>query len=308
MTAPVPTDAHPLAPGRAMLPTFIVVGAMKAGTTSLYHYLRHHRDVAMPKVKELDFFVEEMNWPRGLGWYAQQFAGSGDAVARGEASTVYTKFPRYRGVPERMAAVVPDVKLVYVVRDPIERIRSHYRHRVAAGAETAAPDTAVFENPIYLDYSRYAMQVEQYLDHFPPEQMLVVTSEALRSDRAPTMARVYRFLGVDPEFVTPVLATEFYRTDQRRSYPPILWSARQLVKRRFPQAKRAKELVDSVASRRSRPAASPRPAGTESRGTDDVVGDVFGSELRERLADLLAEDVTRLRRHLDAGFDGWGIG
>ncbi|MGH8968376.1 MAG: sulfotransferase domain-containing protein [Actinomycetes bacterium] len=292
------------------LPTFIVIGAMKAGTTSLYHYLRHHDEVFMPKVKELDFFVEEMNWSRGVDWYAQQFAGAdAKAVARGEASTVYAKFPRYRGVPARMAAVVPDVRLVYVVRDPIERIRSHYRHRVAMGAETAGPDVALFENPIYLDYSRYALQVEQYLDHFPPGQLMVITSEALRSERAPTMRTVYAFLGVDPDFVAPVIGTEFYRTDQRRSYPPVVWSARQLVKRRFPQAKRAKELVDSVASKRRRAAAEPLGAaagagGSAPAGPDD---DSFPSPLRERLAELLVDDVARLRSHVGHGFDGWGI-
>lgn len=305
MTAPC---AGPEGSGRR--PTFIVVGAMKAGTTSLFHYLRAHDEIFMPKVKELDFFVEEMNWARGVRWYEQQFAASGGHRVRGEASTVYTKFPRYRGVPERMAALVPDVRLVYLVRDPVDRIRSHYRHRVATGAETAAPEEAVFANPIYLDYSRYALQVEQYLQHFAAEQLLVITSEALLSDRRATMRRVYDFVGVAPDFLAPDLDTEFYRTDQRRSYPPFVWSARQFVKRRFPQAKRAKEVVDSFSVHRRRAGV---PAWTVASGGGAVgppgstADALFAPEVRDRLTALLADDVAALRGHAGAGFDGWGI-
>lgn len=289
------------------LPTFIVVGAMKAGTTSLYHYLRHHGEIYMPKVKELDFFVEEMNWSRGVGWYEQQFAGVGSAaVARGEASTVYTKFPRYRGVPQRMAALLPDVRLVYVVRDPIERIRSHYRHRVAMGAETDAPEVAVFENPIYLDYSRYGLQIGQYLEHFAADQLLVITSEGLRSQRATTMRAVYEFLGVAPDFVAPGIDTEFYQTDQRRSYPPIVWSARRFVKRQFPQAKRAKEIVDSFGRRRPQAEPDPQPTGRREGDALRPDPDPF-SLIRARLAECLADDVELLRRHTGPTLDGWGM-
>ena len=287
--------------GALDLPTFIVIGAMKAGTTSLYHYLRNHEQIFMPKIKELDFFAEGGNWSRGLDWYRQQFNGAGDAVARGEASTVYTKYPQYDGVPERIAGVVPDVRLIYVVRDPIVRMRSHYQHRVALGAETAPPDVALLENPIYLDYSSYAMQLERYLDHFPREQLLVVTSEALLHERAATVRQVYEFLGVDPTLSPPALETEFYRTAQRRSYPPIVWAARRFLKQHIPQAKPAKELVDSAMSRR---AASSSRAGSAGSLADAV----FSPELRKELAARLGDDVARLRRYMPPQFDGWGLG
>src|SRR5438552_836610 len=114
---------------------------------------------------------------------APSSAAPREATALGEASTVYTKFPRYQGVAERMAKVVPHARLIYVVRHPIDRIRSHYEHRVASGAETAAMEDAVFDNPIYIDYSRYALQVEQYLEDFPREQLLIISSEAPPPDR-----------------------------------------------------------------------------------------------------------------------------
>jgi hypothetical protein len=278
------------------LPTFIVIGAMKAGTTSLYHYLRNHEQVFMPKVKELDFFVAESNWSRGLDWYRQQFSGAGDTQARGEASTLYTKYPVYQGVPERMACVVPDVRLVYLVRDPIVRMRSHYQHRVALGAETAPLEVALLENPIYLACSRFAMQLERYLDHFPREQVHVVTSEALRGDRTNAMQAVYEFLGVDPSLAPAALETEFYRTSQRRSYPPAVYAARRFLKHHVPQAKRAKEAVDSVLARRRGMAAD--------AGAPDVV---ISPQLHEQLAGLLRDDVARLRRYMGPEFDGWGL-
>ena len=284
----------------ADLPTFIVIGAMKAGTTSLYHYLRHHEQVFMPRVKELDFFVADHNWTRGLDWYRRQFADAGDAVARGEASTLYTKYPEHRGVPRRIATLLPEVRLIYVVRDPLVRLRSHYQHRVMTGAEVDPPEVALFTNPVYLDCSRYAMQLEQYLDHFSREQILMVTSEALRTDRRATVQGVYRFLGVSDDAVPDVLGTEFYRTEQRRSYPPAVWWARRMVKRHAPQAKRAKELVDSVLARRG----SGEPAAPDG---GEAVDPVFSPDLTRRLADLLRDDVARLRHYMPAGFDGWGL-
>jgi sulfotransferase family protein len=217
---------------------------------------------------------------------------------RGEASTSYTKFPRYQGVSARMAKVVPDVRLIYVLRDPVERMRSHYQHRVAVGAETRAPEVALLEDPIYLDYSKYARQLDQYLEYFDREQLLVVTSEELRDDRHETVRRVFDFVGVDPNFVPANLDSEFYRSDQRRSYPPFVWKARRLAKRWFPCAKRAKELADTARRQRS----------TNQEGAPLPAGETWlDGAVRARLEGELRADVARLRNYLAASFDGWGI-
>src|SRR4051812_3312851 len=115
------------------LPNLIVIGAKKSGTTSLYVYLDAHPEISMTRDKELNFFVEERNWSRGLGWYGEQFDAG--APVRGEASPYYTALPHHRGVPERMASVIPDARLVYMVRDPIARLLSHYDMGVARGRE-----------------------------------------------------------------------------------------------------------------------------------------------------------------------------
>jgi hypothetical protein len=277
-----------------------VIGAMKAGTTSLYHYLRAHPQVFMPAIKELDFFVAGPNWARGLPWYQKQFAGAGpDAVAVGEASTIYTTYPSADGVPARIAAHLPGVRLVYVVRDPIERIRSHYRHRVAIGTETASFERAVRDNPIYTDWSRYATQVDQYLEFFSRSHLLIVTSEELRHSRLKTMRRIYSFLGVDSEYIPGILDREFLRTDERAIYFPAVGKLRHALKHRWPSSKRAKEFIDSALPRSILRVARPRNAQEKSRPISD--------QLRSDLEDLLKDDVRRLRAHMGDGFDGWGI-
>src|SRR5215471_20286063 len=106
------------------LPTFVVIGAMKAGTVSLRHYLDEHPSVFLGRggmFGEPNFFIAEHNWPRGRGWYESLFDGAGRAAAIGECSPSYSMTHVYRGVPERMAQVVPEARLVYVVRDTARR-------------------------------------------------------------------------------------------------------------------------------------------------------------------------------------------
>ena len=123
------------------LPTFVVIGAMKAGTVSLRHYLDEHPDVFLGRggrFGEPNFFVAEYNWPRGRDWYESLFDGAGGAAAIGECSPCYTWAHAFRGVPERMAQVVPEARLVYVVRDPIARMQSMYMHQVSPAGSDAA--------------------------------------------------------------------------------------------------------------------------------------------------------------------------
>jgi hypothetical protein len=284
------------------LPNFLVIGAMKSGTTSLFHYLRAHPQVFMSPLKEVDFFIEGGNWGRGLDWYRRQFDGaSPEAVAIGEASTSYTKYPEYEGVPERISALLPDVRLIYVVRDPIERIRSHYQHRSLIGAEPLPIDVAVLQDPRYVDCSRYALQIEQYLNHFPRERLLVVTSEALKGQRVATIGGIYRFLDVDDAYVPETVDREFYQTADRARYPAYVWWLRRSMKRYIPAGKRAKELVDlvlpgTVGRVRSGPAPTPRKSEPP-----------IPPLLRTQLEEMLRDDVHKLRAIMPEGFDGWGI-
>jgi hypothetical protein len=186
-----------------MLPNLLVIGARKAGTTSLYHYLSEHPDVWMSPRKELRFFVAERNWPRGLDWYERFFPVA--APVRGEASPCYSEYPLHDGVPARIAALVPEAKLVYLVRDPIERMVSHWvmDHAMGWRPRPFLQEVADADHSRFALYGRYWMQLERYLEHFAPEQIRVIDCDALLTRRTEVMAGLFAFLGVDPAFASP---------------------------------------------------------------------------------------------------------
>src|SRR3954454_1582153 len=143
-----------------MLPNLIVIGAAKAGTTSLHHYLDLHPQIAMSRWKELDFFSKEFDRD-GLRWYESQFA---DAPVRGESSPSYTRHPENPGAAARMASVVPDAKLIYIVRDPVDRYVSSSRStRHALGKRSRALDGDL-ESEQAFHTSHYAVQLALYLE------------------------------------------------------------------------------------------------------------------------------------------------
>jgi Sulfotransferase domain len=194
--------------GRGALPNLIVIGGLKCGTTSLHHYMSLHPQVAMSRPKELNFFVAELNWDLGRDWYASHFEP--EAPVRGESSPHYTNRPRFEGVAERMRSVAGEARVVYMVRDPIDRLLSHYLHNVGGGydrrplAEALADDRSA-----YWQRSRYAYQVEPYLEAFGAERVALVSREELKDDRAATMRRVFEFCGVDAGFASPEFEREW---------------------------------------------------------------------------------------------------
>jgi Sulfotransferase domain len=281
------------------LPDFLVIGAQKSGTTSLYEYLRSHPQVFMPDIKELDFFTAGINWERGFGWYQRLFADAGPEVtAVGEASTSYTKFPRYSGSAELIARYLPEARLIYVVRNPIDRLRSHYVHNVAFGTETAPLAEAVRNNPDYINFSKYAMQLDQYLSHFRTDQVLIITSEALRSARTETLERVYSFLGVRADWKSDVQEQEFFTSERRLAYPAWVGNSRRWFKKRVFSTVKIPRLVPTRVKQ-----LLGKPAQTVYESQDAVLPE----SLRAELETEFASDIQRLRVLLGNDFDGWNI-
>jgi hypothetical protein len=185
--------------GRGALPNLLVIGGLKCGTTSLHHYLNLHPEVAMSRPKELNFFVAELNWPLGQDWYATHFEAS--PAIRGESSPHYTNRPRFDGVAERIRSMLGSPRVIYVVRDPIDRMLSHYLHNVGGGYEQRSlPEAFADPESSYVARSRYSFQLDPYLEAFPRELIEIVGRDELKRDRQATMRRVFGFLGVDPEF------------------------------------------------------------------------------------------------------------
>jgi len=178
------------------LPDFIIVGAMKCATTTLHRQLQCQPGIFMTdKTDEPSFFSNDEAYARGIEWYESLFAGAQASAISGESSTAYTKLPTYRRTVKRMRAALPHVRLIYIMRHPIDRLVSHYIHEWTQGVLSLPIDRAVDEFPELIHYSRYAMQLRPYLATYPAEQILPVFSERLRARPQQELARVCRFLG-----------------------------------------------------------------------------------------------------------------
>ncbi len=195
--------------GRGALPNLIVIGGLKCGTTSLHHYLNLHPQIAMSRPKELNFFVAELNWPLGPEWYAGHFDPR--APVRGESSPHYTNRPAFAGVAERMRATLGETaRLIYVVRDPIDRMLSHYVHNVGGGYDDRPLEEALGDpGSSYVARSRYFFQLEPYLDAFGRDRIRIVSREELKRARPETMRRTFEFCGVDPGFTSEQFEREW---------------------------------------------------------------------------------------------------
>ena len=212
------------------LPNLLIIG--KCTTSSLHYYLSFHLQICMSQKKELDFFAQEFNWCKGVDWYKSQFTGV--AKIYGEASPSYTHHPFFAGVPQRMASLVPDAQLIYLIRDPIERVISDYIHEVSKNREDRTFTEAVtdFHNNRYLTCSLYSMQLEQYLQYFSRSQILVLANEELYAERQQTLEKVFRFLAVDVAFLSEKFnQLRHQSSDNRRQTALGLWVARLPIKK-----------------------------------------------------------------------------
>jgi hypothetical protein len=196
------------------LPTFLIVGTAKAGTTSLYEYLRPHPQVFMAQPKELDFFSFDRRWAWGPDWYERHFRRARGAIAIGEASPSYTQVRRREVALARIGEMLPDVRLIFLARLPITRARSSYLQVVAEGRERRPIDQVLVEHSEFVDQSRYWAAVQDLLRVVDRERLLVLGSERLRDDPAATLAQVHRFIGVEDR-TDPVFETRFNRAADR---------------------------------------------------------------------------------------------
>lgn len=189
------------------LPDFVIIGAMKCGTSSLHEQLAARSGVFMSRPKEPNFFSDDAQYARGLDWYSGLFADAVPGQIRGESSTHYTKRPTYPRTVERMQAVLADVKLVYVLRDPLERIVSQYIHEWTQREVGGSLERAVSAHERYAAYSAYAMQLEPYLRAWSSDSLLLVAYERLVAEPDLELERIFRFLG-DPSPEPPVWREE----------------------------------------------------------------------------------------------------
>jgi Sulfotransferase domain len=225
-------DQHPQdRPQRDPAPTaavdLIVIGAQKCGTTSLHNYLGLHPEISMSRRKETNFFLADRDWSRGIPPEVSRFDPS--ARLRGETCPDYTNLPHSTGTADRIRSGAPNAKLIYLVRDPVERMLSHYMHARTSGGERRALTDAVSDpESQYLMRSRYATQLKPFIELFPREQILIESQERLLQDRHAVMRRIFAFLGVDDSFTSS--AFERLWASSRGRGTPLNSGAWQLAK------------------------------------------------------------------------------
>jgi Sulfotransferase domain len=236
------------------LPEFLVIGAQKAGTTALYAYLRWHPAITGPSWKEVSFF--DRHWWRGERWYRGQFPLRSAGRLVGEASPSYLFHPL---APERVRSLLPDVRLIALLRDPVERAYSQYQHEVALGREPLSFEDALeaeeertrgeverlvadprafsrdWWDHTYAARGLYAEQLERWLAVFPRNQLLVVATDELGEKPAETYAAVLSFLGVEPH------ALDDYPRVFDRDYAPMRRETRAALAERFAEPNRRLE-------------------------------------------------------------------
>lgn len=286
------------------LPTFLIIGAAKAGTTSLHFYLDQHPEVQMSRVKETNFFAGPPNgipYPVGRVDRREDYEALFDPAfpVRGEASPSYSNAPRRSGVPGRVKELVPEARFVYLVRDPVDRLVSQYRMRVADGKErhsfreaVAQLDTADPQSFHLTCQSFYGRQLEFYLEEFPQERVLVLDQARLRGEREEALAEVFEFLGVDCGFRAGAFESELFKGNGKRRYPRWLARAKPVLRG---------SLGALPAGFRDRLRASVE------RSLPPVPELEVEPAERDRLRELFAPDAARLRELTGLRFETWSV-
>jgi hypothetical protein len=243
----------------------------------------------MSATKELMFFTRE-DWRERISWYESQF---GPGRIRGESSPTYTMFPYLPSTAERIHELVPDARVIYLVRDPIERTIANYVELIALRLEDRPIDAALTDfadaaNP-HVCSSRYATQLERFLDRFGPERVLVLDQRDLLDDRAGTLREAFAFLGIDPSFTT----SDFDRLHNPRQvkvrYNRLgFWMVRHriLTQRRGPFG--AGPLIRPLRALLSNP-----------------IDTALSADARAPLVETLRPEVERLRRLTGKPFARW---
>lgn len=275
-------------------PDFVIIGAMRAGTTALAERLSLHPEIGMSRLKETDYFIAEKNAGRGALWYRSLFPK--DKSIRGEASPNYTKNDVFAGVPERIRRVRPDVKLIYIVRDPVDRFWSHYNHIWLMRGGIPSPDEVLNdpEGAHILASSMYHRQIAAYLSIFPFGQLRVVDLNEIAFNAPETLDGICRFLGAAtyPPLDAPGAANSAATLATTPGWALKVSQHKALIGLRAAMPAAVKDRIRRELSRLQR-----RP-----RDTPPISDDA-----RRRVSDALADDAAQFRALTGRAFAHWSI-
>lgn len=178
------------------LPQFLIIGAMKCGTTTLQAQLVAQPGIFMTTPKEPNFFSDDAVFARGMGWYRGLFAQARPGDLRGEASTHYTKLPTHSATIARLRPHCPDLRLIYMIRNPVQRAVSHYIHEWSEGRMGTDPVAEFARHPEIVDYGRFAYQIAPWIAAYGRDAVMLTSLEQLTADPQGELTRVARHIGL----------------------------------------------------------------------------------------------------------------
>ena len=275
-------------------PNFFVIGAAKAGTTSLCELLGAHPDVFMCDPKEPGFFSLPKKYRLGYDWYAALFASAGAHNAIGEGSTTYSQIGIFPHVVRRIINYAPDARIIYIVRSPLERLESlwiqwrHMGRRIPASFANA-----LRRWPALIDSSLYWTQINAYRQYFPDERILVLFFEDFKSDPHVVLSRCFEFLEVTPQ-------AQIQDTDRPRNVWDDKHEDRIALRalRRLPGFNRLRSASIPKAVRRALKRAFRKPIRQRPR---------WDEQTRRWVVDRIADDVRQFLEFYGKPMDFWSF-
>ena len=294
-----------------VLPNFLVIGAAKAGTSSVYSYLKQHPEIYMSEIKEPKFFSlegEELDFAgpsqyinhtsiNNLDSYRELFEDVKDEIAIGEASPLYLYSAK---AAQRIKHYIPQAKLIVILRHPAERAFSSFAHLVREGFETSSFEAGLEAEPqriadkwaplwYYQDKGFYARQLKPYFELFDRQQIKVYLYEELQQDAIALIQDMYRFLEVSPDFVPDLTRKNVSGVPKSRFFHSLLTqdnSLKTLIKTALPKGIR-KKLYQDLKSK--------------NLGSKPVMSEAT----RNRLNQLYQQDILELQTLIDRDLSNW---
>ena len=269
-------------------PNLIVIGAMKAGTSSLHEYLSLHPNIYASKTKELDYFL--WNYGKGKDWYRSNFPVN--SKYRLESSPNYAKFFKdWEYAAIKMNKDLPGCKLIYIIRDPVERTLSQCRHH-QLDPNREIPKLIEFEpeNEI-LTNSQYHRHISEFLKYFKKEQLLVIKNEDLKYDKENLLNKITHFLNIDPINIKDSHVIESNASANFKHPGKIILflnkiSTYQKIKNKIKKQNTLKQIHNKLFYKRHKTfTASP--------------------EIKEKLRDYFKNDIIKLEKLTSISFEEW---
>ena len=294
-----------------IFPNFLVIGAAKAGTTSLFYYLKQHPQIFMSSWKEPKFFSLEgekldfkgptqtinRNSINNLDSYLELFKDVREETAIGEASPVYLYCPK---APVKIKQYIPNAKLIVVLRHPADRAFSSFAHLIRAGYETLTFEQALEEEPqrikekwaplwYYKEKGFYARQLKRYFELFDREQIKIYLYEELQADSVALVQDAYKFLGVDDKFVPDLTRLNVSGVPKNRLIHNLLTRDNQL-----------KTLVKNIL-----PTSFRKNIARDLKKKNLGAKPKISSETRNNLTEFYREEILELETTIDRDLSHW---